>query len=407
MRHFNSKFAGVSIGISILCISAQAPAVDPATASEIQELKGRLKVLEDKEAAAAAAPAAGTTLPDWFKTIELHGFLSTAYVWNFNEPLSNRNQLRVFDFRHNAFRVDDFEFSVLRQVKNPGDTGFRVDLDVGSNIPQVIHSAGLFDTDRDIDLRQAYASYIAPIGKGLTIDIGKYITHFGLEVIEGWPAINDNYSRSFDFGFAIPFTHTGVRLTYPINDQISLMGMVANGWDKVDDNNDGKAFGAQLTWKVTADDTLYFNYLGSPEQAAPNDDRWRQLFGLVWVVKPLPTALSNLTFSGVYDYGNESVPGVSGSAEWHAVEGVLRYDFTPKFYTALRGEWFGDVDGTRTGSAQDLFAVTVTPTYKFSDSFLIRPELRWDHSNKDVFEKDTGKLNNDQFTFAVNGVFTF
>ncbi len=420
-------------------------ATDPekeALKQEMKALKQRLEQLEERltekeraaEEAAAAAPAAPAekevSLPDWVQSIELHGFLSLGYVYNFNEPDSDINTQRFFDFRHNAFRADDFEFSVLKAAKDPGSVGFRVDLDVGSNIPRTIHSVGLLENEvdpvsgdvdfEDFDVRQAFASYNAPLGRGLTIDIGKFITHFGLEVIEGWPGYNDNYSRSYDFAFAIPFTHTGIRLSYPVSDKLSVMAMIVNGWDQVDDINGMKGFGGQIGFFPMEGMSFYFNYLGSPEQPDADSD-WRHLFGLTWVVKPLPTALPDFTLSGTYDYGYEENLG-GDDVEWHAAQGVLRYDFTPWFYLALRGEWMDDEDGVRIipclagagcdgfpagYSGQVVWALTLTPTFKIGEHLVIRPEFRYDDSNSEVFEDEGDDTKDSQTTLGVNAIYSF
>jgi hypothetical protein len=361
---------------------------------------------------AAEEGGMASELPEWIKAIEVHSFLSLGYVYNFNDPDSDINSQRFFDFKHNQFRVDDFQFSVLNPVTEPGDAGFRVDLDAGSNIPDVIQSAGLFDDPdgEDIDLRQAFVSYVVPVGNGLTVDFGKYITHFGLEVIEGWPGFNDNYSHSYDFSFAIPFTHTGLRLSTPLSDKFSLMLMAANGWDKVDDNNDAKALGGQLGFFPMENVSIYFNYIGSPEQD-DNDDDWRHLFGVTWVTKPFPSALPNLTFSGTYDYGTEANVGLDGrNAEWHAAEAVFRYDFTPKFYLAVRGDVMDDEDGARIspGIAQTVWAFTVTPTFLLTDNLVVRPEFRYDTSDEDVFEDEDGLFTEDtQTTIGLNVIYYF
>lgn len=348
-------------------------------------------------------------LPEWLDSIQIHSFLSLGYVYNFNDPASNMNSQRFFDFKHNQFRVDDFQFSVLREAAEPGDAGFRFDLDVGSNIPRTIHSAGLLEGE-DVDVRQAFVSYIAPLGNGLTIDFGKFITAFGLEVIEGWEGFNDNYSHSYDFSFAIPFTHTGLRLSYPVNDKLSLMFMAVNGWDKVDDNNDAKGFHGQVGFFPTEDISLWFNYMGSPEQD-DNEGDWRTLFNVVWVVKPFSSALPDLTFSGSYDHGTEDNVGIGGrNADWHSAEGVLRYDFSPKFYLATRAEWMRDEDGARIspGVAQTVWAFTVTPTFILTENLLVRPEFRYDRSNEDIFEDDDGTFTEDsQTTIGVNVIYYF
>jgi hypothetical protein len=448
---------GLALGAIAGHTDAARAAADPekdALKQEMRELKERLGQLEqrltEKDRAAeeaAAAPAAAPAkevvgIPDWVKSIELHSFLSLGYVYNFNDPGSNINTQRFFDARHNSFRVDDFEFSLLHAAKDPGSVGFRFDLDVGSSIPRVIHSVGLFENGavdtttghvdfEDIDVRQAFVSYNAPLGNGLTVDFGKFITHFGLEVIEGWPGYNDNYSRSYDFAFAIPFTHTGLRATYPVSAKLSLMAMVVNGWDAVDDPNDAKGYGGQVGVFPTEGVSLYFNYLGSPEPqgtfGAKNDSDWRHLFGFTWVMKPLPGRLPDLTLSGTFDYGFENNFDVSATkqddVQWVAAEGVVRYDFTTWFYLALRGEWMDDEDGVRiascltgTGcagfpvgySGQAVWAITLTPTFKIGEHLVVRPEFRYDKSNEHVFEDEAGgRFKESQTTLGVNAIYSF
>ena len=55
--------------------------------------------------------------------------------------------------------------------------------------------------------QEAYGSSKIPIGSGLTIKGGKFVTLLGYEVIES--PNNLNFSRSFMFSFAIPLTHVG------------------------------------------------------------------------------------------------------------------------------------------------------------------------------------------------------
>ncbi|MGH8576239.1 MAG: hypothetical protein ACREXJ_04865, partial [Gammaproteobacteria bacterium] len=111
---------GLALGAILAGHTDAARAVaDPekeALKQEMRELKERLGQLEQRltekdraaeEAAAtpAAAPAKEEVgIPEWVNSIELHGFLSLGYVYNFNEPDSDINTQRFFDFRHNAFR---------------------------------------------------------------------------------------------------------------------------------------------------------------------------------------------------------------------------------------------------------------------------------------------------------------
>jgi hypothetical protein len=352
------------------------------------------------EAPAVAAEAEPEPI-SWYQAIEVNGFASVAYSFNANRPADSSNQLRVFDTDDGTVNVDVVEVVVQKKAADIGQAGFRVDLTAGSSVPRIAASAGLFRDDEgnaeDFDLQQAFVSYVGNVGNGLRLDAGKFVTHLGYELIEGYDGYNDQYSRSILFGYAIPFTHTGAKLSYPISDTLSAMVMVANGWDNVKDNNDGKTFGAQLA-AVVGPANLWLNYVIGPEQAA-NADNLRQVVDLVATVK----AAEQITLGINGDLGRESdVPDI-GDATWLGVAGYARWDATPKIALAARAEVFDDQDGARTGLAQTLFEATVSPSFKLGDNIVLRGDLRFDRSDQESFMTEDG-TGTQQVTVAVNAL---
>ncbi len=348
--------------------------------------------------------------------IEIHGFVSSSYTFNFNEPTrqapnSATNINRIFDKDHNSFKFDVAELVLLKETPNRGDVGFRTDLNYGFSIPEVTQSTpGPGDTQNsEFDLQQGYVSWNAPVGKGLQLDFGKFITHVGAEVIEGYDGWNYNFSRSFLFGLAIPFTHTGLRAGYEINDKVSVMGMIANGWDNTTDNNSGKTFGTQIAYTPNSNIGLLLNWVVGPESANSND--LQQVFDVVLDIGITDDTLLQLNF----DYGITDNADADGSnAEWWGVAGIVRHDYNKWFSINLRGEYFDDVDGTRAGSGggapagQQLWEITVTPEFRINQNLIVRLEYRHDQSTADVFfDENPGTFTDSQDTVAVNGIFYF
>ncbi len=121
--------------------------------------------------------------------------------------------------------------------KNDWAAGFRVDTIIGSDAKYLGDSAfgqsGASGTGTNnssgIALEQALVKFRIPVGNGLDIYAGKFVTFLGYEVIES-PA-NLNFSRGLLFTNAIPLTHTGVYADYKFNDIVEAKFGVVDGWN--------------------------------------------------------------------------------------------------------------------------------------------------------------------------------
>ena len=353
----------------------------------------------DSPATTAAAPA-----PKWFDEIAVDAFVSTAYLYNFNRPVTGASSFRVFDFYHNTFNVDVAELVVQVAPSKPNDAGFRVDFATGNSIPQITKAQD--QSAAQVDLQQAFVSYIAPIGSGLRFDAGKYVTHLGYEVIEGYDGYDDNYSRSILIGYAIPFTHTGVKASYAFSSKVAAMLGVVNGWDLVRDNNQSKSLGAQLTLTPVRPLSVLLNWIGGPEIANDNHTK-RNVFDVVAILKPTST----LTLGVNGDYGIEdgtSLVNSGSDAMWKGIAGYATLAVTDKFSVAVRGETFHDDDGVRlgTGTRATLSEGTFTAAYKFTDHALLRGEVRFDKANQPILAK-RGAFDDKQTTVGANFIVVY
>ncbi|HKR09696.1 MAG TPA: porin [Gemmatimonadaceae bacterium] len=336
--------------------------------------------------------------------IAVNAFVSTAYQYNLNRPESGVDSYRVFDYNDNSFNLDVAELVVQMAAAKPNDLGFRVDLAGGKTIPRISKPQDRYNTQYDV--QQAFASYIAPIGTGLRLDVGKYVTHLGYELIEGYDGYNDNYSRSILFGFAIPFTHTGAKASYTFNSKVAGMVEVVKGWDLVHDNNTAKSVGAQLSLTPVSPVSVFLNWIGGPEIANDNHST-RNVFDVVTIFK----ATSALTLGANGDYGIEkgtSRVDPGSDAKWKGVAGYATYALTGKLSLSLRGETFRDEGGTRLGtdSKATLSEATLTPAYKFSDHVVLRAEVRHDKANQPILVRRTG-LSEQQTTAGFNFIILY
>lgn len=400
-RRLCLRIAMLALSVDAVAGTREAKAQGAQLVAAAPSHADSVKAHADSASSTAKAAAA---LPKWFDELAINAFVSTAYEYNSNRPTNGASSYRVFDFNDNSFNLDVAELVVQIAASKPNDAGFRVDFAAGNSIPQIAKTQD--QTATQFDLQQAFASYIAPLGSGLRFDAGKFITHMGYEVIEGYDGYNDNYSRSILFGYAIPFTHTGVKASYAFSSKVAGMVEVVNGWDLLRDNNSSKSVGAQLALTPVAPLQVLLNWIGGPELANNNHSN-RNVFDVVAILKPTST----LTLGVNGDYGKEggtSLVNPGSDATWKGIAGYATFALTSKFSVAFRGETFNDEDGVRlgTGTNATLSEGTFTPAYKFTDHVLLRGEARYDKANQPILTK-RGTLADKQTTVAANVIFVY
>jgi len=367
----------------------------------------------------AGAPAASSTDPveaeSWLKGISTDGYVSLSYTYNTNDPIPRINQFRVFDFNDTDPQLDAAQLVVQHPVRESGQVGFRLNMIAGSAMPRVVASHGMHIAST-FDIPEVYLSYVIPLRKGVRLDLGKFATNFGYEVIGGYDGYNDNFSRGFIFGYGLPFTHTGLKLSYPFIRRISGAFLIANACDSFTRMNGGITFGGQVAIATSKLTTLTFNFLHGPERPHNNHDK-RSLYEMVgtWKVSP-PLSLA---FDGLY--ADEDHAASNGSdAIWKGLAGYSKYNFTKAFSAAFRGEVFADIGGSRTGTTQTLRGFTLTPEYdlpaklsrlrhefkRADGKVALRGEFRRDFSDRNTFRRGTG-FTNHQFTTAANLIYLF
>jgi len=353
-------------------------------------------------AQAARAPTLGQVLDA--SGISVNGYIDAGYTHaDRNIETATGVSTRVFDSQNNSFALHQFGLSVSKLPKQ--GFGGLVNITVGSDA-QVIHSfpEGTGLGTSVFDVTQAYAQYA---GGPLTVIAGKFATLHGTEVI--WSPSNNNISRSILFG-AIPFTHTGVRATWALNDTISLIGGVNNGWDQLTDLNRQKTLELGATLNPIRPLNIAISAYSGKEPA------------------PLPTsansgtrtslnATASFNITDAISVGGEvlnvtqDVPvggGATNSQKYIGVAGYGSFMFTSKIRGALRVENFDDKDGAKFGTPGTKYReVTATGAYLAADNFEARAEVRRDQGTNAVFRQYNGALSKSLMTIALQGLYKF
>jgi hypothetical protein len=394
----------------------------PDLASRIDSLEKQLAELRNqmeaqKAAAAAPAPAqamvatpapaatpAPTGLAGLLGPTTLSGFVDVYYGYNSNQPIGRTTAFRNFDINSGQFGLNMIE---LVADKAPDATASRLGYHVALGFGQAMNivnstEPGQFSTESNFDqyLKEGYLEYLAPIGKGLQINVGKFVTPAGAEVIE--TKDNWNYSRGLLFALAIPYFHFGTSAKYAFNSKFALTGFLVNGWNNSIDNNSGKTTGFSAAWTPNSKFSLIQNYLVGPEQFNDNSN-FRHLSDTVVSFSPN----SKLSFLANYDYGHDHLTGAPFSVHWSGIAGYIKYAPNDKWGFAGRGEYFSDNGGTQSGTPQKLSEVTLTLQRMLASKLMTRLEFRRDMSDQNVFPDHASGLKDSQNTVTLGMVYAF
>ena len=350
-------------------------------------------------AAQAAAPPPPPAPAAAAASTEIGALVDAYYDYYSTKPAGNA-PYRNFDTLHSQFAFSMAEIWLAKAPTADSRVGFKLKLNFGPASSNFIHSAEPGGSPYQ-NIQEAYASYLAPAGKGLQVDAGVFVTPAGAEVIEAKD--NANYSRGLLFSLAIPYYHSGVRVTYSPSDKFTVMGGLVNGWNDIVENNSGKTTMASLTYKPSSKFSIIENYMFGPEQADTTDTehRWRHLSDTVATF----AQTSALSFTANYDYAKDRVGATDVS--WQGIAAYLKYQANKIIAISPRFEYYDDSDGATTQVAQKLKEFTGTLEFKGSDNLILRVEYRGDWSDQQVFTNHEGNKQGNQQSIGFGVLYSF
>jgi hypothetical protein len=295
--------------------------------------------------------------------------------------------------------------------------GFRLKLNFGEDAK---FTGGNTGAD-EFDFQEAYVQFIAPIGNGLTIQVGRMNTLIGYEVIESY--VNPNFSRSFMFGMGEPFTVTGVRGSYDFNEYVSFSMSAINSFGGAQvDGNSSKSIEALLSLAPMDNVVVSFFGFWGPEGTRGVSNSDRVMFGGILDVQVTDSA-EVVVEAYIGNQPNSAGPGTV-NARWNGVAGYFIYDFTDQWGARVRAEVFEDAAGffscggaagaagnalvcfPGSTAAQTLWEMTFTLQFKPVPSMITRLEFRHDKSDQKTFQDGVSASDNQQ-TLAVEAIFLF
>lgn len=249
----------------------------------------------------------------------------------------------------------------------------------------------------------------------LTLSVGRFDAPLGYERDD--EPLNLIPTGSFTFGLARPVKFTGMMTRYSVSPRVTLLGLVANGWNEEVDNNSGKTGGLRVQVFPASGLAVALGALYGPEEDGTNGAQ-RTLLSSDATLQPVPALVLQVeAHRGLQRDGGANLA-------WTGAVGTLFWRVRRSVGISVRGEVFDDADGARTGTPQTLRSLTISPWYFYREAqegvfsnvelttfrlaaFSLRPAVRFDRSDQPFFEDRDGALKRSNLTAVVELVYLF
>jgi Putative beta-barrel porin-2, OmpL-like. bbp2 len=307
------------------------------------------------------------------------GFADVGYLRDFNDPANH-----LFRSRGTAFHVNELDLNMAgvyarKQATSSSRWGVEVTMHEGKDAEVFGFSATAPNLDGSKFLRHlgpTDVSYLAPVGKGLTLQGGIFSSLIGYDSL--YAKDNFNYTRPWGADFT-PYLMLGVNGSYPFTDRVTGTLFVVNGYWHLADANSVPSSGGQLAYKPTDRWTLKQTVLYGPHQADTSLEFWRFISDSIaeWKGDRLTTAFE-------YQIATEKIAGGRNQrALWTSVQLPVHWAVNAQWSATIRPEFAEDRDGRWTGSPQRVRALTSTVEYRIphrATNTILRLEHRFDDS---------------------------
>jgi hypothetical protein len=306
------------------------------------------------------------------------------------------SNFRVFDNNPNSFYLNAVQLNLERLATEKMIVGYHLELAAG-------HDPSVYDGST-VSLQEGWVQILAPLGSGLDVRVGKMATLAGYEVIEAKDDMN--ISRGFLFGFAIPFTHTGIRAAYSLNEMLKFTVGLNNGWNFVAgapgssattsyvDRDYGKTLEMQAAITPNKDTAVYVTMYVGDEATSLVSGPNTGLYAKRYVLDIVATyTLDKLTLAAQLDFGSQQDIVAAGSSKWSGFGVWAKYQVSDMFSGAVRLEYLSDdkgglgIDDGTGGAGARVFDATFTLESKVASQLILRVELRFDNSNDHIYTR--------------------
>lgn len=319
-------------------------------------------------------------------TLTVSGFADVFYVYDFNQPQGSSRQPFLFNHnRHNEFNLN---LGLVKfGVENPkyrANLALQTGVYVNDNLsaePGLLKN--IFEGNIGISLNKQ---------NNLWLDAGILPSHIGFE--SALSTENRTLTRSLSAENS-PYFLTGAKLTYSPSDKWELVGLVVNGWQRIQrlEGNSLPSYGTQVNFSPNDNLTLNWSTLIGTDD--PDTTRRMRYFNNFYGLFQFTDKLGLIAG---FDIGAQQAD--KGSPEyniWLTPVLIAHLTLDENWKTAIRAEYYQDETGiiipTGTVNGFQTLGLSLNLDYSPTPNLVCRVEGRWLSSKDNIFETQTVPTN--------------
>ncbi|MDR1485338.1 MAG: porin [Planctomycetaceae bacterium] len=236
----------------------------------------------------------------------------------------------------------------------------------------------------------------------LSLKVGKFETYIGYESLRAPDAIF--YSHPYSFMFE-PSTHSGLLAEYTPTDKLQIVLAYTTGADaSLENAYDDHGFLGSVSYQFTDKLNLTYSmmyqeygggvYKNNDRHNFENSNQFFHTFLASYDLSERLTYVLQWTYVDVknrLEFSHERSKGIGN---------YLKYKLNKFWSVGFRAEWFA-TEGI------DYSEYTLGLTWQPDESFIVRPEIRFDHASDKINKPFNYGNDRDQFSGGITGVYVF
>ncbi|MDG2013049.1 MAG: outer membrane beta-barrel protein, partial [Pirellulaceae bacterium] len=354
------------------------------------------------------------------KDFHIYGYVDQGFTWNPASPVDRNNGLVFNNYRSNAYQMNAIYVVAEKKISDQQQTfqlGGRADLVYGTDarfmtVDGFADNMVSDDASRFYKLafRQAHLNLFLPIGKGLSVKIGNYVSPIGQET--GYAPANFFYSHLLCDNLQ-PGSPTGLLFEYPLTDQWTFRFGPNLGWGTLNNINHSVSYAGSVSWTSRDKKTqLQLDYQDGIQRTQVVEDTSLVMYYSLILNHQVTDRIDYIMEHDLLTSNSRQVPSnPTDNYQCYSLANYLVYKINEKWKSGIRVEWLQNnggrltgVDSSQLAASGNYYDVTLGLNWQARPHVRFRPELRYDWQSP--YQPQDQPLSYDDNTAAKQWLFS-